>query len=178
LGAKAPKTFIKAIMSKINIAFDLDGTIDKNPEFYKELMKIWEGKRYIITGRPQTESILTLIQLLELGIVSGKHYDYLIMYPEPYLWMNTSHCSYGFFHDDSDTIFNTMKHRDEHIASFKNPPKQYDHAKFTIKIAEWKVKKCKDFDISIVFDDNDTNVEKLISNGIYALKANIGFKNA
>lgn len=149
----------------MNAMFDVDGTIDQNPEFYEAVMRHFSGKRVIVTGRPWTEKKITQEQLTEFGILEGEHYDLLYMFPTAYLYMRVKNLGY-FYEDPCPEMFESFEHR----AAKKPGGGMFDGARFQREIAEWKVKVCKENDLAVAFDDSALNALLLRESGIYVLQ--------
>ena len=62
----------------INIGVDFHDTITYSPEFFLELFLTWPGKKYIVTGTPDSRRDETISQLKKIGF-SEEVYDGLLM---------------------------------------------------------------------------------------------------
>jgi hypothetical protein len=62
----------------INIGVDFHDTITYSPEFFVELFLTWPGKKYIVTGTPESRRGEIILQLKKKGI-SEDMYDGLLM---------------------------------------------------------------------------------------------------
>lgn len=161
----------------MNIAFDLDGTVERHPEFYKRIMNKWQGKRFILTARPMSESFITHRDLFNMGIKYGEHYDVLLMNPLPHLF-DTNSGAPIFWEDNFEVVYRDMNHRSEYINIAKlSGNKQIEHKMMLETSAKWKVQKCIENGIEVIFEDNKTNIEYLHKEGIYTLQVKGDYTN-
>ena len=66
----------------MNIGIDFHDAISVNPEFYKNLIRKWEGKVYIITGTPKSKRYETIQQIFNLGIYPRVDSEYPYQFDE------------------------------------------------------------------------------------------------
>ena len=52
--------------NKLPIGIDLDGTAFQHPEFFAELLRVWEGKTYALTARQESKNTLNICDNLGL----------------------------------------------------------------------------------------------------------------
>jgi cytidyltransferase-like protein len=61
--------------SNINLGVDFHDTISYNPNFFRNLLLNFKGKRYIITGTPLSKKDEIIIELEKLHFEKNVHYD-------------------------------------------------------------------------------------------------------
>tara|TARA_B100001250_G_C19132321_1_gene500154 strand:- start:9 stop:479 length:471 start_codon:yes stop_codon:yes gene_type:complete len=59
----------------MNLGLDFHDTISYAPDFFRELIKGWSGKVYIVTGTPPSKRDEVFNDLEKLGFIEGKDYE-------------------------------------------------------------------------------------------------------
>lgn len=158
--------------------FDIDGTIDRNPQVFRRIMRFYGWDRYLITARPETERLITENHLLEWGIQQRTHYEELIMWPEPYLFYRNEKGDPIFISDNTGIAqYRDMDHRRLTMQSLveRGLYEQYDSGMMQQRMAEWKVQKCKELNIKVAFEDNPLNIKFLREAGVYVFAVDCNF---
>lgn len=90
----------------MNIGIDFHDTLSYSPDFFKELIKNWSGKVYIVTGTPNKDREKTLQQLENLGFLIGRDFHDVLM-------------GFNYERDDSITISHFKKMREHKLEMLK-----------------------------------------------------------
>jgi len=155
------------------LGIDLDGTIDRNPKFYKHMMKSYMDIGYVnvITARPVSETLIT-IKYLESLEIDHSCYDLLQMCTFPHLFARIDEKTCHFYEDWGTQLFKSMAERSNYIDELRDSGKlkQLDDEKFSLKLAKWKAQVCLDYGVTVMIDDNQRNIEELNKVGIYTLQ--------
>lgn len=180
----------RGLVSPMNVMADLDGTLERFPEFYKTILvgHTFPGERIILTARPNTERNLTVDKLREMGVygpsddhvlLQDRHYDRLIMFPQPYLFAFSQGGKPSFYKDNTGIKqYRNLIHRNDILQGLidNSLSETLDNDTMHQAFAEWKTRVCLAWEISVAFEDSAVNTEHLRKAGIYVCHVDWGYK--